>query len=210
MAVTEPRRTVYVVDDDASVRKSVGRLLRTAGLQVEVFASADEFLAHPPSDESACLLLDLKMPGRNGLELQEALVAARKPIPIVFVSGHGDIPASVRAMKGGAVDFLTKPYSVEELLEAVERAMAKDKRDRREQAQVTELESRARALTPREAEVFRLVVRGLLNKQVAAELGISEKTVKVHRARVMHKMRADSMADLVRMAGRLHPAPGAR
>jgi FixJ family two-component response regulator len=210
MAVTEPRRTVYVVDDDASVRKSVGRLLRTAGLQVEVFASADEFLAHPPSDESACLLLDLKMPGRNGLELQEALVAARKPIPIVFVSGHGDIPASVRAMKGGAVDFLTKPYSVEELLEAVERAMAKDKRDRREQAQVTELESRARALTPREAEVLRLVVRGLLNKQVAAELGISEKTVKVHRARVMHKMRADSMADLVRMAGRLNPAPRAR
>ena len=209
MAVTEPRRTVYVVDDDASVRKSVGRLLRTAGLQVEVFASADEFLAHPPSDESACLLLDLKMPGRNGLELQEALVAARKPIPIVFVSGHGDIPASVRAMKGGAVDFLTKPYSVEELLEAVERAMAKDKRDRREQAQVTELESRARALTPREAEVLRLVVRGLLNKQVAAELGISEKTVKVHRARVMQKMRADSMADLVRMAGRLHPPAGA-
>jgi RNA polymerase sigma factor (sigma-70 family) len=210
MAVTEPRRTVYVVDDDASVRKSVGRLLRTAGLQVEVFASADEFLAHPPSDESACLLLDLKMPGRNGLELQEALVAARKPIPIVFVTGHGDIAASVRAMKGGAVDFLTKPYSVEELLEAVERAMAKDKRDRREQAQLTELESRARALTPREAEVLRLVVRGLLNKQVAAELGISEKTVKVHRARVMQKMRADSMADLVRMAGRLHPAPGAR
>ena len=210
MAVTEPRRTVYVVDDDASVRKSVGRLLRTAGLQVEAFASADEFLAHPSSNETACLLLDLKMPGRNGLELQEALVAARKPIPIVFVSGHGDIPASVRAMKGGAVDFLTKPYSVEELLEAVERAMAKDKRDRREQAQVTELESRARALTPREAEVLRLVVRGLLNKQVAAELGISEKTVKVHRARVMHKMRADSMADLVRMAGRLPPAPGAR
>ena len=210
MPVTEPRRTVYVVDDDASVRKSVGRLLRTAGLQVEAFASADEFLAHPSSNETACLLLDLKMPGRNGLELQEALVAARKPIPIVFVSGHGDIPDSVRAMKGGAVDFLTKPYSVEELLEAVERAMAKDKRDRREQAQVTELESRARALTPREAEVLRLVVRGLLNKQVAAELGISEKTVKVHRARVMHKMRADSMADLVRMAGRLPPAPGAR
>jgi FixJ family two-component response regulator len=210
MAVTEPRRTVYVVDDDASVRKSVGRLLRTAGLQVEVFASADEFLAHPLSDESACLLLDLKMPGRNGLELQEALVAARKPIPIVFVTGHGDIAASVRAMKGGAVDFLTKPYSVEELLEAVERAMAKDKRDRREQAQLTELEGRARALTPREAEVLRLVVRGLLNKQVAAELGISEKTVKVHRARVMHKMRADSMADLVRMAGLLHPTPRAR
>jgi RNA polymerase sigma factor (sigma-70 family) len=209
MPVTEPRRTVYVVDDDASVRKSVGRLLRTAGLQVEAFASADEFLAHPSSNETACLLLDLKMPGRNGLELQEALVAARKPIPIVFVSGHGDIPASVRAMKGGAVDFLTKPYSVEELLEAVERAMAKDKRDRREQAQVTELESRARALTPREAEVLRLVVRGLLNKQVAAELGISEKTVKVHRARVMQKMRAGSMADLVRMAGRLPPAPGA-
>jgi len=210
MAVTEPRRTVYVVDDDASVRKSVGRLLRTAGLQVEVFASADEFLACPPSDESGCLLLDLQMPGRNGLELQEALVAARRPIPIVFVTGHGDIAASVRAMKGGAVDFLTKPYSVEELLEAVERAMAKDKRDRREQAQLTELESRARALTPREAEVLRLVVRGLLNKQVAAELGISEKTVKVHRARVMHKMRADSMADLVRMAGRLHPTPRAR
>lgn len=208
MPVTEPRRTVYVVDDDASVRKSFGRLLRTAGYQVETFASADEFLAHPLSIEPGCLLLDLKMPGRNGLELQEALVAARKAIPIIFVTGHGDISASVRAMKGGAVDFLTKPYSAEDLLEAVERAMAKDKRDRRERAQLTDLQSRARALTPREAEVLRLVVRGLLNKQVAAELGISEKTVKVHRARVMQKMRADSMADLVRMAGRLHP-PGA-
>jgi RNA polymerase sigma factor (sigma-70 family) len=210
MPVTETRRTVYVVDDDASVRKSFGRLLRLAGYQVEAFASADEFLAHPLSIEPGCLLLDLKMPGRNGLELQEALVAARKSIPIIFVTGHGDIAASVRAMKGGAVDFLTKPYSAEDLLEAVERAMTKDKRDRRERAQLTELESRARALTPREAEVLRLVVRGLLNKQVADELGISEKTVKVHRARVMHKMRADSMADLVRMAGRLHPAPEAR
>lgn len=210
MPVTETRRTVYVVDDDASVRKSFGRLLRLAGYQVEAFASADEFLAHPLSIEPGCLLLDLKMPGRNGLELQEALVAARKSIPIIFVTGHGDIAASVRAMKGGAVDFLTKPYSAEDLLEAVERAMTKDKRDRRERAQLTDLESRARALTPREAEVLRLVVRGLLNKQVAAELGISEKTVKVHRARVMHKMRADSMADLVRMAGRLHPAPEAR
>ena len=208
MPVTEPSRTVYVVDDDASVRKSFGRLLRTAGYQVETFASADEFLSHPLSIEPGCLLLDLKMPGRNGLELQEALVAARKAIPIIFVTGHGDVSTSVRAMKGGAVDFLTKPYSAEDLLEAVERAMAKDKRDRRERAQLTDLESRARALTPREAEVLRLVVRGLLNKQVAAQLGISEKTVKVHRARVMQKMRADSMADLVRMAGRLHP-PGA-
>lgn len=210
MPVTETRRTVYIVDDDASVRKSFGRLLRLAGYQVEAFASADEFLAHPLSMEPGCLLLDLKMPGRNGLELQEALVAARKSIPIIFVTGHGDIAASVRAMKGGAVDFLTKPYSAEDLLEAVERAMTKDKRDRRERAQLTDLESRARVLTPREAEVLRLVVRGLLNKQVAAELGISEKTVKVHRARVMYKMRADSMADLVRMAGRLHPAPEAR
>lgn len=205
MPVTEPCRTVYVVDDDASVRKSFGRLLRTAGYQVETFASADEFLSHPLSIEPGCLLLDLKMPGRNGLELQEALVAARKAIPIIFVTGHGDVSTSVRAMKGGAVDFLTKPYSAEDLLEAVERAMAKDKRDRRERAQLTDLQSRARALTPREAEVLRLVVRGLLNKQAAAELGISEKTVKVHRARVMQKMRADSMADLVRMAGRLHP-----
>lgn len=208
MPVTESSRTVYVVDDDASVRKSFGRLLRTAGYRVETFASADEFLSHPLSIEPGCLLLDLKMPGRTGLELQEALVAARKAIPIIFVTGHGDVSTSVRAMKGGAVDFLTKPYSAEDLLEAVERAMAKDKRDRRERAQLTDLESRARALTPREAEVLRLVVRGLLNKQVAAELGISEKTVKVHRARVMQKMRADSMADLVRMAGRLHP-PGA-
>ena len=208
MPVTEPCRTVYVVDDDASVRKSFGRLLRTAGYKVETFASADEFLSHPLSIEPGCLLLDLKMPGRNGLDLQQALVAARKAIPIIFVTGHGDVSTSVRAMKGGAVDFLTKPYSAEDLLEAVERAMAKDKRDRRERAQLTDLQSRARALTPREAEVLRLVVRGLLNKQVAAELGISEKTVKVHRARVMQKMRADSMADLVRMAGRLHP-PGA-
>lgn len=205
----EPRRTVYVVDDDASVRRSVGRLLRTAGYEVEAFASADDFLAHPPASEPGCLLLDLRMPGRNGLELQEALVAARKRIPIVFVTGHGDVTSSVRAMKGGAVDFLTKPYSVEDLLEAVARAMAKEQRERREQAQVVELESRARTLTPREREVLRLVVRGLLNKQVAAELGISEKTVKVHRARVMQKMHADSMADLVRMAGRLHDLPGA-
>lgn len=208
MSMKAPRRTVYVVDDDASVRKSVGRLLRTAGYQVEAFASADEFLAHLPPNEPACLLLDLQMPGRNGLELQDALLAARQPIPIVFVTGHGDVVTSVRAMKGGAVDFLTKPYSPEDLLEAVQRAMTKDKRDRRERAQLSELENRARALTPREADVLRLVVRGLLNKQVAAELGISEKTVKVHRARVMHKMRADSMADLVRMASRLHLAPG--
>ena len=149
MPVTEPCRTVYVVDDDASVRKSFGRLLRTAGYQVETFASADEFLSHPLSIEPGCLLLDLKMPGRNGLELQEALVAARKAIPIIFVTGHGDVSTSVRAMKGGAVDFLTKPYSAEDLLEAVERAMAKDKRDRRERAQLTDLQSRARALTPR-------------------------------------------------------------
>lgn len=209
MPVTEPRRTVYVVDDDAAVRKSVGRLLRTAGYQVEAFASADDFLAHLPSSEPGCLLLDLMMPGRNGLDLQEALAAARKSIPIVFVTGHGDVTTSVRAMKGGAVDFLTKPYSAEDLLEAVARAMAKEKRERREQAQLAELERRARTLTPREAEVFHLVARGLLNKQVAAELGISEKTVKVHRARVMDKLSADSMADLVRMAGRLLGTPGA-
>ena len=206
---TEPSRTVYVVDDDPSVRKSVSRLLRTAGYEVEAFASADDFLAHPPASEPGCLLLDLRMPGRDGLELQEALAAARKRIPIIFVSGHGDVPSSVRAMKGGAVDFLTKPYSAEDLLEAVARAMAKEKRERREEAQLVELEGRARSLTPREGDVLRLVVRGLLNKQVAAELGISEKTVKVHRARVMQKMRADSMADLVRMAGRLHPPAGA-
>jgi FixJ family two-component response regulator len=210
MPVTEPRRTVYVVDDDASVRKSVSRLLRTAGYQVEAFASADDFLARPPSTDPGCLLLDLMMPGRNGLELQEALGAGRQSIPIIFVSGHGDIATSVRAMKGGAVDFLTKPYSPEELLAAVERALAKEKRERRERTQLASLEDRARALTSREAEVLRLVVRGLLNKQVAAELGISEKTVKVHRARVMAKMRADSMADLVRMAGRLHGAPEGR
>ncbi len=210
MPLSEPRRTVYVVDDDASVRKSLRRLLGTAGYHVEAFASADEFLAHPIPNEPGCLLLDLKMPGRTGLDLQEALMAGKKSIPIVFITGHGDVPTSVRAMKGGAVDFLTKPYDPEDLLEAVARAMVKEKRDRRERAQLTDLENRARALTPREAEVFTLVVRGLLNKQVADELVISEKTVKVHRARVMVKMRADSMADLVRMAARLKgPAAGA-
>ncbi len=210
MPLSEPRRTVYVVDDDASVRKSLRRLLGTAGYHVEAFASADEFLAHPIPSEPGCLLLDLRMPGRTGLDLQEALMAGQKAIPIVFVTGHGDVPTSVRAMKGGAVDFLTKPYDPEDLLEAVARATAKEKRDRRERAQLTDLENRARALTPREAEVFTLVVRGLLNKQAAVELGISEKTVKVHRARVMVKMRADSMADLVRMAARLKgPAAGA-
>ena len=193
---------VGIVDDDPSVRKGLARLVKGAGYRVEVFASAREFLARPQQEDPCCLLLDVRMPGLTGLELQEALAIAGRRMSIVFVSGHGDVPGSVKAMKGGAIDFLTKPIDARELLGAIERAVAKAFTAQREQAGATDVQRRLKALTAREAQVFALVVTGMLNKQVAAELGIVEKTVKVHRARVMEKMRAGSLAELVRLADR--------
>jgi RNA polymerase sigma factor (sigma-70 family) len=198
--------TVYVVDDDASVRKSLTRLLRSAGYQVESFVSGAEFLDRPPRLAPACLVLDIRMPGLTGLDLQRALARRSQPMAIVFITGHGDIPMSVRAMKAGAVDFLTKPYSADDMLGAVRRALEKDGRDHADRLRSADIQQRVSKLTPREQAVFDLVVQGRLNKQIAGELGISEKTVKVHRARVMEKMRAESVADLVRMAAIVSPA----
>jgi FixJ family two-component response regulator len=199
--MTEPTATrVFIVDDDASVRKSLARLVRAAGYEVETFASAREFLARPPLDAPGCLVLDVRMPGLNGLELQETLATAGELLSTVFVTGYGDVTAGVRAMKGGAVDFLTKPVDKQELLGAIERAATRAHQARDNAARIAEIRSRMKTLTPREAEVFALVVTGRLNKQIASDLGVGEKMVKVHRARVMEKMRAGSLAELVRLA----------
>jgi FixJ family two-component response regulator len=194
---------VFLVDDDSSVRTGLTRLLESAGYVVEAFASARKFLAHEPSTGPCCLVLDVRMPGLTGLDLQETLAAAGRRMSIVFITGHVDVPMSVRAMKGGAVDLLTKPVDAKDLMQAIQRAVAKDVRDRGEEARVAEIQKRVKLLTPRETEVFALVVTGMLNKQIAYQLGVGEKTVKVHRARVMEKMRAGSVAELVRLADRV-------
>jgi len=198
MIAVAPR--VFVVDDDASVRKSLTRLIASAGYEVEAFASAREFLDREPYAGPGCLVLDVRMPGLSGLDVQEALAREKHRIAIVFISGHSTVPVSVRAMKGGAIDFLTKPFDAQDLLGAVERAVAKDMDDLDNEAHVTDVRARVELLSPRETEVFALVVTGMLNKQIAAALGLAEKTVKVHRARVMDKMRAGSVAELVRLA----------
>jgi len=195
-----PRPVVFVVDDDASVRKSLARLVKTAGYEVEAFASVSEFLARAPFEGPGCLLLDVRMPGRTGLDLQETLRAAERRLSIVFITGHGDVGSSVTAMKGGAVDFLTKPLDEEALLTAIRLAVGRTIDEQAEQGRVTAVRNCIATLTPREAEVFALVVTGMLNKQIGARLGVVEKTVKVHRARVMEKMQAGSFAQLVQLA----------
>lgn len=195
----ESRTTVFLVDDDASVRTGLGRLLQSAGYAVRAFASADEFLrADRTTPGPACLVLDVRMPGLSGQELQRQLRQADVVLPVVFVTGHGDIPMGVEAMKAGAVDFLTKPVSADQLINAVEQALARAERETRSRAAADWIHRRLETLTARERQVLDLVVRGRLNKQIAAELGIVEQTVKVHRARVMAKMEARSVADLVR------------
>ncbi len=195
--------TVFIVDDDASVRKALVRLVISAGLRAEAFAGAAEFLARSPGGEHGCLLLDVKMPRTTGPELQRQLAENGIDLPVIFVSAHVDVPLTVRAMKDGAFEVLTKPFQDDVLLEAVRQAIARDDRRHRDRAEFEELRQRFETLTPKQREVMALVVTGMLNKQVAARLGTSEKTVKVHRAQVVVKMRASSLPDLVRMADRL-------
>lgn len=195
--------SVFVVDDDPSIRKALTRLLGSVGMTVKSFSTADEFLASGHDDRPACLLLDIEMPGLTGLELQDQLHARDLHPAIVFITGRGTVPQSVQAMKKGAVDFLQKPFEGEDLLAAIRRALARDTATKQAHKELQVLKGRRQTLTPRELEVFELVVRGLLNKQIAGRLGTSEKTVKVHRGRVMRKMGADSLADLVRMSERL-------
>jgi FixJ family two-component response regulator len=197
--MTPVRETVFIVDDDASVREALANLMRSVGLHAQLFASAQEFLKTPQPDSPACLILDVRMPGLGGLDCQRQLADAGCHIPIIFMTGHGDIPMSVRAMKAGAVDFLTKPFRDQDLLDVVQQAIDRDRLRRAEERDI--------GLTPRERDVMAWVVSGRLNKQIAGELGTSEITVKVHRGHLMRKMQADSVADLVRMAGRLGVTP---
>jgi FixJ family two-component response regulator len=202
------RGVVHVVDDDQSVRTALSRLLRTAHFDVRSYASAREFLERPGDDGVGCVVLDLNMPGTSGLELQDALVRDPTALPVVFLTGHGDIPASVRAMKAGAVDFLIKPVDRGRLLSAIDVALARDVERRRQRDHMAAIQARFAALTPREQEVFDLLVTGMLNKQVGAALGTTERTVKAHRAQVLRKLGVDSVAELVRVAIALGRASG--
>jgi len=200
--------SVFLVDDDASVRKALTRLIRSAGYEVQSFASARDFLdSGLRSEGSACLVLDVRMPGLSGMDLQRELQRAKAILPIIFITGHGDIPTSVKAMKEGAVDFLQKPVKDKDLLKAIEQSLARAARDQSQRQEIAQIQKRVESLTPREFEVMSLVVAGMLNKQIAFKLGTVEKTIKVHRARVMKKMDVDSIAELVHLTGKINIPP---
>jgi FixJ family two-component response regulator len=207
--MSEDQAVVFVIDDDASMLRSLATLLRSVGLEARVFASAPEFLRAQRPDAPGCLVLDVRLPGMSGLAFQQELAKAGIALPVIFITGHGDVPMSVRAMKAGAVEFLTKPFDDQLLLDAIHGAIERDRERRRTAAQLAELQARYRTLTERERQVFKLVIAGRLNKQIADDLSLSVVTVKVHRAQVMRKMLAKSVVDLVRMADQLgisHPA----
>jgi RNA polymerase sigma factor (sigma-70 family) len=206
--MSEPESIVFVVDDDPSVRSAIQRLIGSIGLQVELFGSAREFLASKLPKVPSCLVLDIRLPGISGLALQRQLAEANVQIPIIFITAHSDVPMTVRAMKAGAVEFLTKPFRDQDLLDAIHLALERDRARRQQEAELAALRERFESLSPREREVVAMVVSGMLNKQIAAQIGTAENTIKVHRSRAMEKMHANSLADLVKMIQTLQVSPG--